>query len=302
MNKNCYIKEVDNKNNIINDLIKNYVIQNYKDNDNIIIESNNNYIFQLTNSLNEENAKNGKNPNNYNLSMINLGECENLLKRQNNINNNVSLIIYKMEKINLLASQKDIQYEVYNPESKERLDLSICENEKIDIYIPITLNKNSLELCEDLLSYGYDLFNPNDSFYQEICTEYTSTNGTDVLLSDRKLYFFNNTETSCQEDCEYSKYIFETQHLKCECKIKEKEIEPEKEVKFENKLLYQGFFEVLKYSNIFVLKCYKLVFSLKGEKNNWGSLILIILFVIYIIFNCIFFIKIFLIQEYYQQK
>ena len=45
------MNEVDNKNNIINDLIKNYVIQNYKDNDNIIIESNNNYIFQLTNSL-----------------------------------------------------------------------------------------------------------------------------------------------------------------------------------------------------------------------------------------------------------
>ena len=291
LNKNCYINATNNKNTIINDLMKNHIIQNYKENDNIIIESDNNYIFQLTNSLNEENTKDGKNINNYNLSMIDLGECENLLKRKNNINNNVSLIIYKMEKVGIVASQKNIQYEVYNPENKQKLDLSICENENIDIYIPITLSDKTLELREDLLNYGYDLFNPNDSFYQDICTEYTSANGTDVLLSDRKIYYFNNTETSCQENCEYSKYISETQQLKYECNVKEKEIEPESEVKFEEKLIYQSFYDVLKYSNFKVLKCYKLVFSLKGEKNNWGSVMLIIYFIIYAIFNCIFFYK-----------
>ena len=291
LNKNCYINATNNKNTIINDLMKNHIIQNYKENDHIVIESDNNYIFQLTNSLNEENTKDGKNTNNYNLSMIDLGECENLLKRKNNINNNVSLIIYKMEKVGIVASQKNIQYEVYNPENKQKLDLSICENENIDIYIPITLSDKTLELREDLLNYGYDLFNPNDSFYQDICTEYTSANGTDVLLSDRKIYYFNNTETSCQENCEYSKYISETQQLKYECNVKEKEIEPESEVKFEEKLIYQSFYDVLKYSNFKVLKCYKLVFSLKGEKNNWGSVMLIIYFIIYTIFNCIFFYK-----------
>ena len=40
--------------------------------------------------------------------------------------------------------------------------------------------------------YGYDLFNINDLFYQDICTQYTSINGTDVLLSDRKNDFYDN--------------------------------------------------------------------------------------------------------------
>ena len=50
------------------------------------------------------------------------------------------------------------------------MDLSICDDEKINIYIPFTLSEEAKGLHDDLLSYGYDLFNPNDSFYQDICT------------------------------------------------------------------------------------------------------------------------------------
>ena len=62
------------------------------------------------------------------------------------------------------------------------MDLSICDDEKIDIYIPVSLSEETEELHKDLLSYGYDLFNPQDSFYQDICTPYTTINGTDILL------------------------------------------------------------------------------------------------------------------------
>ena len=142
-----------------------------------------------------------------------------------------------------------------------------------------------------MLNYGYDLFNPNDSFYHDICTEYTSVNGTDVILSDRIAYYFNDTETGCQKDCTYSGYSAETQHLKCECSVSEEEIKPEKEVKFDESMLLSSFFEVLKYSNFVVLKCYKLVFSYKGQYNNWGSLIIIGYFIIYSIFNFIYFFR-----------
>ena len=167
------------------------------------------------NILNEENTKKQINENTYNLSMIELGECEDSLKEINNINKNTPLIIYKIEIIDSSVSQKNIQYEVYNPYTKEKLDLSVCSNSKINIYIPLVLDEGTLNLQQDLLSYGYDLFNPNDTFYQDICSGYTSSNGTDVLLSDRRTYYFNNTETTCQEDCEYSKYLVETQQLKC---------------------------------------------------------------------------------------
>ena len=60
---------------------------------------------------------------------------------------------------------------------------------KSNIYIPVTLSDQTEKLHNDLLNYGYDLFNPNDSFYQDIYTPYTFINGTDVLLSDRKQSF-----------------------------------------------------------------------------------------------------------------
>ena len=196
-------------------------------------------------------------------------ECETELKKQNNIDINIPLIIYKLENINTIASEKNIQYEVYHPLTKKKLDLSICANLKIKIYISLNLNEKTLELHQDLLSYGYDLFNPNDSFYQDRCTEYTSINGTDVLLSDRRKYYFNNTETACQEDCEYSKYIVERKQLECECSVIQKEIEPEKEKSFNDNIFFSSFYDVLKYSNFLIIKCYKLVFSYKGQKKNY---------------------------------
>ena len=38
--------------------------------------------------------------------MIDLGDCEEKLKKENNIDKDESLIIYKMEKIGTFASQK----------------------------------------------------------------------------------------------------------------------------------------------------------------------------------------------------
>ena len=301
LNDNCGIKNCPNKNALLYNLFKNYIIDEYTGTDNLILESDSDYIFQLTNSLNEKNTKNGKNSNNYNLSMIDLQECEDTLKEVNHIDKNLPLIIYKLERIGTVASQKNIQYEIYNPETKEILDLSVC-SEKITIYIPVKLNEETLELQQDLLSYGYDLFNPNDSFYQDICAGYTSSNGTDVLLSDRRKYYYNDTETACQEECIYSEYSVENEQLKCECSVSNEEIEPEKDIKFDGSMLFSSFYDVLKYSNFFVLKCYKLVFSFQGQKHNWGSMIIIGYFAIYSIFNALYFIKGYFYVKLYSAK
>ena len=295
-NKECkydnpYEENEINKNTVLYNMIKNSLIDNYTLNETLILKSKDNYIFQLTNSFNEDNNENDINSNN-NLSRIDLGNCEKILKEKNNIDDDIPLIILKLEKTGELASNKNIQYEVYNPINKKKLDLSVCKNEKINIYIPIDLDEKTLELYDDLQSYGYDLFNPNDTFYQDICSEYTTVNGTDILLSDRKKYFFNDTETSCQPGCQYSQYIKETKELKCECSINENNnIEPEKEIKFDGNMFFSSFYDVLKYSNILILKCYKLVFSFKGQKRNYGSIIMIGLFIIFTIINLFFFKK-----------
>ena len=286
----------------MNNLFKEYILKNYTGNDNLILESDDNYIFQLTNSLNEANTKSGLNENNYNLSMIDLDECEDKLKINNGIDKYTPLIIFKFEKIGTVASQKYIQYEVYNPKTKEKLDLSVCLNEKINIYIPVILTEETLQLQKDLFNYGYDLFNPNDSFYQDICSGYTSVNGTDVILSDRRKYFFNDTQTSCQENCQYSQYSAETQQLKCVCSVSQIDIEPKKEEKFDGSILFSSFYDVIKFSNILVLKCYKLVFSYEGQERNYGSMLMIGYFLFYCVFNFIYFIKGFAFVKLYSAK
>ena len=281
-------------NNVIYNLYKTTIIESYSGNDNLIIATQDSSIFQLTNSLNELNTKNGITSNDYSLSMIDLGECGNVLKKKYNIDEDTPLIIFKYEYLGDVASKRNIQYEVYNPITIEKMDLSVCDDEKINIYIPVSLGEETQELQKDLQNYGYDLFNPNDSFYQDICSPYTTVNGTDILLSDRRNYFFNDTETSCQHGCEYSGYSAETQHLKCECSPSTNDIETEEDTTstdFDEKKIFTSFYEVIKYSNYKVLKCYNLVFNKDLFKSNYGSIIFICYFILYTFFNLLFFIK-----------
>ena len=67
-------------------------------------------------------------------------------------------------------------------------------------------------------------------------------------------------------------------------------------------MIFKSFYEVLKYSNFLVLKCYKLVFSSKGQSHNWGSMIIIVYFIIYTIFNVMYFIKGFYYARLYSAK
>ena len=74
------------------------------------------------------------------MSIIDLGECENLLKKENNINEDDNLIILKFEKKTNIASDKNVQYEIYDPITLKKLDLFICVNTSIHLYIPLTLS------------------------------------------------------------------------------------------------------------------------------------------------------------------
>ena len=101
-----------------------------------------------------------------------------------------------------------MQYEVYEPYNKTKLNLSICDNENvnIDIYIPVVLSEKTQKLFNELKELGYDLFDINSPFYNDICTPYKSTDGTDVLLSDRVNSYFYNDDTSCQSNCKFSDF------------------------------------------------------------------------------------------------
>ena len=128
-------------------------------------------------------------------------------------------------------------------------------------------------MYEQLKELGYDMFNINDKFYQDICTPYKTENSTDILLSDRIDYIYNNDDTQCQTNCQFSEYLLDTQYISCECSLDGKN-QKKRADKFKAKKIYESFYEVLKYSNYQVYKCYNLVFIKKLYSKNIGGIII----------------------------
>ena len=274
----------------INKMIDTELLLNYTVGDKSYeIKGDNNTIFQLTTTDNELNRFLGNLLNENGLSIIDLGTCEITLKDYYKIDYNTSLIIKKFEQLTI-ASERNVQYEVYHPITKEKLNLSLCDSDTVDLYIPVELDEKLLELYEDLQNSGYDLFNIEDPFYNDICSPYKSENGTDVLLSDRKNDYYNNNYTTCQSNCEYSSFNSEYKFLKCECKVIVDDIDINDFDKFSKKI-YKNFYDILKNSNYKTLKCYKLVFNFNYLKKNVGNFVVLGFFIGYICFFCIFIIK-----------
>ena len=288
INNKCILETYSEKSinqiyNMFNDLISDY------NNEDIVFTTEDDTTFQLSNSLNEKKLLDGKKDKNYNLSIIDLGDCEPKLKKANKIPDDISLIIFKVENVYENTTIKNVQYEIYNPLTTEKItDMSPCENDKINIYVPTNLDNDRLSLYEELKKNGYDIFNPNDSFYNDICSQYTTINNTDLTLNDRKDLFYNETNVFCQENCEY-KSIELDNYAKCECSTSssESEITLEKQ-QFSGIEIITSFYEVFKFSNFLILKCFKLVFSSFGIKNNYGFIIVLVFLCLHFIFMIIF--------------
>ena len=279
----------DNNVEIYQEIVKN-VISNYDTQNVLLIEAKDNYSYHITTTDNEKDSLNDKNTT-HRLSKIDLGECENLLKNHYHIEKTESLIIMKYEKITSISSERSLQYEVYEPNNRTKLNLSICDNTTIDLYVPIVLSEKLENLYNDMKDQGYDLFNIDDPFYQDICTPYKSPNGTDVSLSDRVNYYYNNGETLCQSNCKFSNYSMETQLLKCECDVSNSEIDSKEIKKFTPKSIYESFYETLKFSNYKVLKCHNLAFSIKSLTSNKGGIIAIVYFGLFLISLIFYYVK-----------
>ena len=270
--------------------IYSYIKKNLiKKNETIVIKTAN-AIFEIS-TTNEQ-----KNINNENISNINLGQCESELKIKNNISNSQSLIIFKIDIKSLDKKTTYVKYEIYNPETYDILNTSVCRNLTIDVFTPVSLDPTTSQLFHSLNNSGYNLFNKSDPFYNEICTPYTTLNETDILLLDRKTDIFakNGNEALCQTGCELLYYDENTKKARCKCSIVEKEDNFEMfpgfgGFKFDKKEIADSFFDTLSNSNFLVLKCYKLALDFHKLFENKGRImmtVIFILFIILLIFYC----------------
>ena len=261
LNNKCNGKLTNSQIKEVYTLIKNdYLYKNYT-NENILIFSNN-AIFQLSSIEYQQNLDNPL------VSNIDFGECENLLKEQEKLKPEEELIILKTDIKSDNYEFTYVQYEIYNPYTLVKLDLNACKNISISINTPIIISSNFEYLFESSRKSGYNLMNSNDYFYNDICSPYTTENGTDIPMEERQNKIFNdiNKKSLCQNNCQFVFYNITSKKSKCECDIQNEAIKTDvnvNEMILNNKIIL-SFFKTLKHSNFIILKCFKLVFSLNG--------------------------------------
>ena len=113
-----------------------------KDKKDYFVKNNNTEIFHLTSTYNQ------KNYDYNNVSTIDIGECEEILKEKYGININETLMIFKVDFYIENYMIPITEYEIFNPKTNEKLDLNYCNETKIKIYTPI--------LIEEEYLYKYD--------------------------------------------------------------------------------------------------------------------------------------------------
>ena len=228
------------------------------------------------------------------ISFIDLGECEKILKNIYSIPEDESLIIYKSDIKSSDFTTTYVNYEIFHPITLEPLDyLTHCSEEKISISIPVILNNDINDLYNTLNSSGYNLFDTNDSFYNDICATYTTENGTDISLNDRQ-EAVNNKGTIlnyCQVGCSMIGFNNKTQKAECNCNIQQiKTVTNLNEIEFTTQL-FNNIFKGFKYSNYLVMKCYKLLYDFELIKKNIGFIFMMIIFISLLLLLIIYIIK-----------
>ena len=279
------INEISNNNTLIlNDTQIDQIIDNIKNillninPDDIILNENEDII--LLNNKNIEISLTSTEYNNKNKTTINLGKCENELKKVNNISYNESLIIYKMNILKDNMKIPRIEYEIYYPFNNKlkKLNLTICKDMNIIINIPIIINNN------------IDKYNISSKYYNDICYKDTSNKGTDITLNDRKNIFIDNDMNICEENCIFESYDINNKNAKCSCKIKTN-LQLYSQIKKNTTLLLIGFKNIKNIINLNILKCYNTLFNINGISNNIGSYIILSVILFYFISIIIFYKK-----------
>ena len=280
LNNACNGGSITNKqfNELYNEIIKKYMNNETYFGQNTIILTEN-VVFQIA-KLDDQ-----KNINNKGISNIDLGDCEQKIKQYYSIKDEESLIIYKQDikTDNLVTTY--VLYKVYHPYTLRQLNLSICSKDQITLSVPVNLQEETLSLYNRLNESGYNLFDSNDSFYNDICTPYTTENGTDIILIDRKeiIIDIGNDMNLCQSGCILKSYDLNKNKATCICYV---QINGDTIINFdelESESFIDDLVDTLKYSNYLVMKCYKLIFQSRFIKKNIGFIFISIIFVLYLV-------------------
>jgi hypothetical protein len=221
-----------------------------------------------------------KNNNNENETSIDLGKCENLLRKFYNITDG-KIYVKKVDVIQDNWRIPKIGYEVYskiNGTNLVKLNLSVCGTSKIFLLIPVEISEN------------LDKLNTSSDYFNNICYTINSENGAYIPLKDRQKEFIERKKTLCQEDCYLNDYNYTAKKANCSCKPKEKLLSFI-DMHINKTKLYNNFVDIKNVANINILTCYKTLLTKDSLIYNVGSYIVIAILIFHIICIIIFYTK-----------
>ena len=260
------------RNSIINNDNKD-LLSNINNNINIMTKKFENITFQII-PLDNQTIN-----SNYNNSILDLGECESILKKIYGLENS-SIILFKID-IQLQGySTMDVEYELYHPYNYSKLNLEYCKQETVDIHVPAFIDENEI--------YKYD---PKSDYYNDLCFPYTNENGSDVTILDRKNEFVNNNLSLCDDDCEFKGYDSDNKKAICKCKIKYYIEELSNIDDIDSERFFKGWINIKNLINIKVIKCIKILGTKDGFLKNIGNFVLLSILILFIISAFYFYFK-----------
>ena len=208
-----------------------------------------------------------------NSTHINFSECEETLRKVYNLPSSSILTLFQIEikNENEKSLVNNVEYQIYN-ENKTLLDLSLCNDNNIQVFYSLKENSIDISSFSSFKDSGIDILNINDSFFNDICQPYSDPDSNDdVVLEDRIKFIFQNYSL-CDEGCEYNDIDLDTKIISCDCKVK-----TNVSIIDNYTLTLKKFDDINIESNFGLIKCYKLVFSLRGKSKNIGFWIFLLL-------------------------
>ena len=173
-----------------------------------------------------------------------------------------------------------VEFDVYcklNGSNLVKLNLSVCQNTKIILSVPI-----------EIMDKNLDKLNKKSEYCNDICYTTKSESGTDIILKDRKKEYIN--KTVCQDNCDFSGYNYTLKKANCSCKVKESS-SSFADINIDTDKLLNNFKNIKNFANLNLLSCNESLFCKEGLIKNVGFYIFIVIIIIHIINLFIFYIK-----------
>ena len=161
--------------------------------------------YQSSDPLSEESLLEARHKNK---SIVNFTECENILRKNNLIEEDDHIIISQLDFApNIQHSNNSIPgtsilYEFLNSRTNEIINTDICENSTMTVLIPLNtdlIDLNITEILELQSLANVNVFDKEDKFFNDFCLTFIDNSTEyDTTISSRREKFYQKYSIECK--------------------------------------------------------------------------------------------------------